>query len=178
MIQTSDVTRGQHTRTADQTRVSTPDGSGRNRSNAWLCFADEPGQVLRPPKAQTWSRRGHTPRVTVRGGDSPDPSTRLVTGFAGPLEASPSSPFPGHCTRSTLKQDRPVAYGDQTLDSLSQSAGIDRLANAQDNLRQQFTRGTAWRWSSTSNRKITETIEPGEVSWIEAQTGRQRTEGW
>ncbi|MGW2612948.1 hypothetical protein ACWC4A_53205 [Streptomyces mirabilis] len=83
-----------------------------------------------------------------------------------------------NCTRNTLKQDRPVAYGDQTLDSLSQSAGIDRLANTQDNLRQQFTRGTAWRWSSTSNRKITEAIEPGEVSWIEAQAGRQRTEGW
>ncbi|MET7784255.1 hypothetical protein ABZT28_52935 [Streptomyces sp. NPDC005388] len=83
-----------------------------------------------------------------------------------------------NCTRDTVRQDRPVAYGDQTLDSLSQSAGVDRLTNPQDNLRQQFTRGTAWRWTSTSERKITETIEPGEASWIEAQAARQRTEGW
>lgn len=38
--------------------------------DAWLCFADELGQVLRPPKARTWSRRGHTPRVRVRAGGS------------------------------------------------------------------------------------------------------------
>ncbi|MGR3937538.1 transposase [Streptomyces sp. BRA346] len=37
---------------------------------AWLCFADEAGQLLRPPKARTWSRRGHTPRVTVRAAGS------------------------------------------------------------------------------------------------------------
>nr|WP_281284027.1 transposase [Nonomuraea deserti] len=32
-----------------------------------MCFADEAGQSLRPPKARTWSRRGHTPIVTVSG---------------------------------------------------------------------------------------------------------------
>ncbi|MCX4403979.1 hypothetical protein OG840_20045 [Streptomyces sp. NBC_01764] len=83
-----------------------------------------------------------------------------------------------NCTRNTVQQDRPVAYGDQTFDSLSQRASIDRLTNPQDNLRQQLTRGTAWRWSSASERKITETVEPGEASWIEAQAARQRTEGW
>ncbi|MFI6295932.1 transposase [Nonomuraea sp. NPDC050790] len=30
-----------------------------------MCFADEAGQSLRPPKARTWSRRGRTPTVTV-----------------------------------------------------------------------------------------------------------------
>ncbi|MDF3294325.1 hypothetical protein P3G67_35045 [Streptomyces sp. RB6PN23] len=38
--------------------------------DAWLCFADESGQVLRPPKARTWSRRGHTPCVSVRASGS------------------------------------------------------------------------------------------------------------
>jgi hypothetical protein len=35
--------------------------------DAWLCFEDESGQGLRPPKARTWSRRGITPVVRVRG---------------------------------------------------------------------------------------------------------------
>ena len=34
---------------------------------AWICFEDEAGQTLRPPKARTWARRGHTPVVTVTG---------------------------------------------------------------------------------------------------------------
>jgi transposase len=34
---------------------------------AWLCFEDESGQGLRPPKGRTWGRRGHTPVVTVTG---------------------------------------------------------------------------------------------------------------
>jgi len=35
---------------------------------AWLCFEDESGQGLRPPKGRTWGRRGHTPVVKVTGG--------------------------------------------------------------------------------------------------------------
>lgn len=36
---------------------------------AWLIFADESGQSLRPPKARTWACRGHTPvaRVAAKG---------------------------------------------------------------------------------------------------------------
>jgi DDE superfamily endonuclease len=36
---------------------------------AWLCFQDEAGQGLRPPKGRTWGRRGITPvvRVTAAG---------------------------------------------------------------------------------------------------------------
>lgn len=34
---------------------------------AWICFEDEAGQTLRPPKARTWGRRGHTPVVPVSG---------------------------------------------------------------------------------------------------------------
>ena len=36
-------------------------------AGAWICFEDEAGQNLRPPKARTWARRGHTPVVTVCG---------------------------------------------------------------------------------------------------------------
>jgi putative transposase len=35
---------------------------------AWLCFEDESGQGLRPPKGRTWGHRGRTPVVTVTGG--------------------------------------------------------------------------------------------------------------
>jgi putative transposase len=35
--------------------------------DAWLCFEDEAGQTLRPPKTRTWGRRGHTPVVAVSG---------------------------------------------------------------------------------------------------------------
>src|SRR5258707_14100216 len=35
---------------------------------AWLCFEDESGQGLRPPKGRTWGCRGRTPVVTVTGG--------------------------------------------------------------------------------------------------------------
>src|SRR5213078_1412353 len=36
-------------------------------TGAWICFEDEAGQTLRPPRARTWARRGHTPVVTVSG---------------------------------------------------------------------------------------------------------------
>ena len=36
-------------------------------TGAWICFEDEAGQALRPPKARTWGRRGHTPVVRVSG---------------------------------------------------------------------------------------------------------------
>jgi hypothetical protein len=36
---------------------------------AWVCFEDEAGQGLRPPKGRTWGRRGRTPvvKVTAQG---------------------------------------------------------------------------------------------------------------
>ncbi len=34
---------------------------------AWLVFGDEAGFSMTPPRAKTWSRRGHTPVVKVRG---------------------------------------------------------------------------------------------------------------
>lgn len=89
-----------------------------------------------------------------------------------------------NCTRNTVSHDRPVRFTGRSYDSLSQQAGIDRLPNLKDNVNQQFEAGIAasspepWRWTTTSDRKIHETIEAGEASWIEAQPGRQRTDGW
>ncbi|MDQ2583890.1 transposase [Saccharothrix yanglingensis] len=37
------------------------------RRGAWVCFEDEAGQTLRPPKSRTWGRRGRTPIVAVSG---------------------------------------------------------------------------------------------------------------
>ncbi len=37
---------------------------------AYVCFEDEAGQGLRPPKGRTWARRGARPAVRVRGGGS------------------------------------------------------------------------------------------------------------
>jgi putative transposase len=36
-------------------------------TGAYLCFEDEAGQNLRPPKARTWAPCGHTPVVRVSG---------------------------------------------------------------------------------------------------------------
>jgi putative transposase len=36
-------------------------------TGAWIVFEDQAGQTLRPPKARTWSRRGHTPIIAVSG---------------------------------------------------------------------------------------------------------------
>src|SRR5262249_58952482 len=36
-------------------------------TGAYVCFEDEAGQNLRPPKARTWAPRGHTPVVRVAG---------------------------------------------------------------------------------------------------------------
>jgi hypothetical protein len=45
-------------------------GEGRRlaaATGAYVCSGDEAGQALRPPKARTWARRGHTPVLTVSG---------------------------------------------------------------------------------------------------------------
>ena len=34
---------------------------------AWICFQDEAGHTLRPPKARTWAPRGNTPVIPVSG---------------------------------------------------------------------------------------------------------------
>ena len=36
-------------------------------TGAWICFEDESGQALQPPKARTWGRRGRTPVARVSG---------------------------------------------------------------------------------------------------------------
>ncbi len=38
--------------------------------DAWICFEDEAGQNLKPPKARTRARSGHTPMLRVSGSGS------------------------------------------------------------------------------------------------------------
>jgi hypothetical protein len=48
---------------------------------AWICFEDEAGQSLRPPKARTWSRRGRTPVLSMTGKGSGRVSMAAVLAF-------------------------------------------------------------------------------------------------
>jgi hypothetical protein len=43
------------------------DKSAARDLGAFICFEDEAGQGLRPPKGRTWARRGARPVVRVRG---------------------------------------------------------------------------------------------------------------
>jgi len=58
-------------------------------TGAWICFEDESGQALQPPKARTWGRRGHTPvaRVSGRG------SGRISVAAVACLKAGQPSRF-------------------------------------------------------------------------------------
>jgi hypothetical protein len=42
-------------------------GTAAAAQQAWVVYEDESGSSLRPPKARTWGRRGHTPVVRVPG---------------------------------------------------------------------------------------------------------------
>ena len=46
------------------------DKSAARDLGAFVCFEDEAGQGLRPPKGRTWGQRGQTPVVTVTGGSN------------------------------------------------------------------------------------------------------------
>jgi hypothetical protein len=59
----------------------------RRRWGTWICFQDEAGQILRPPKATTWARRGATPVVGMSGkGLRPGTDRRPGLSQAEPLE--------------------------------------------------------------------------------------------
>ena len=70
-------------------RVAGGDLAGGKRTaadlGAWLCFEDESGQGLRPPKGRTWGRRGQHP-----GGDG-DRRPRHA-GVAGRADRHPARP--------------------------------------------------------------------------------------
>ena len=59
-------------------------------TGAYLCFEDEAGQALRPPKARTWARRGHTPVAVVSGKGSGRVSAAGMA-CSGPAPAAGSS---------------------------------------------------------------------------------------
>lgn len=57
--------------------------------NAWLCFEDEAGQGLRPPRGKTWWRRGRTPVVKVTAAGTKRVSLAGMLGFRLRSEHAP-----------------------------------------------------------------------------------------
>jgi len=99
--------------------ASTARGSGGGTVNAtsgvsavtgaYLCFEDEAGQNLRPPKARTWASRPHPRGPGVGQGLGPGLGRR-----AGPLQARCAQPFllPGpHPPRPHMPTACPASGG-------------------------------------------------------------------
>jgi transposase len=68
----------------------------------WLCWEDESGQGLRPPRGRTWGRRGRTPAVTVTGGH--DTRVSLATLIAVRPGCGPRLIFRTHRARRADKR--------------------------------------------------------------------------
>ncbi|MBB5934084.1 transposase [Streptomyces zagrosensis] len=62
---------------------------------AWLVFEDEAGFSMTPPQAKTWSQRGRTPVVRVRGRSRRRISIAALTCYK-----------PGHCSRIIYRPRR------------------------------------------------------------------------
>ncbi|MBF9072658.1 hypothetical protein [Streptacidiphilus fuscans] len=87
-----------------------------------------------------------------------------------------------NCTRATLDRTRPLTFNSRTISDLPAAAGLPPAdaKTAPSSMNQQFTTGTGSSpsWSPSTDRSVKEVVNPGEASWFEAQSGRQRTEGW
>ncbi|MET9222497.1 hypothetical protein ABZX65_27585 [Streptomyces sp. NPDC003300] len=87
-----------------------------------------------------------------------------------------------NCTRATITRERPLRISSRTISDLPAAAGLPPAPGsaARSNMNGQFTTGTGTTpaWAPAADRTVREVISPGEVSWIETQSGRQRTEGW
>lgn len=57
--------------------------------NAWLCFEDEAGQGLKPPRGRTWGRRGRTPVVKVTAAGTKRVSLAAMLCFRPGAEHAP-----------------------------------------------------------------------------------------
>jgi putative transposase len=78
-------------------------------TGAWICFEDESGQALQPPKARTWGRRGHTPVVRVSGRGS----GRISVAGLACLKAGQPGRLQGHRLRPGTRRARSEAdYAD------------------------------------------------------------------
>ncbi|MER7730220.1 hypothetical protein ABTX80_04995 [Streptomyces erythrochromogenes] len=86
-----------------------------------------------------------------------------------------------NCTRNTLNRTRPVTTANRSYGDLPAAAGLPVSGSgAPSNMAQQYTQGTglAPAWNTSQERSVTEIVQPAEVSWIETQAARRRTEGW
>lgn len=118
--------------------MADPDlGEDTRLAAAWICFEDEAGQTLRPPRARTWGPRGHTPVVAVSGKGSGRVSIAGLVAYqpgqrahrAGrPLQPRPGTPLPtaGHLAwhdREVFKVAKNEARTPPNGDSPSRASG-------------------------------------------------------
>jgi hypothetical protein len=73
---------------------------------AWLCFEDESGQGLRPPKGRTWGRRGRTPVVKVTAQGSKRISVAALVAARPGAAAKPRLIYRTHLDRGSGKHRR------------------------------------------------------------------------
>jgi hypothetical protein len=73
---------------------------------AWLCFEDESGQGLRPPKGRTWGRRGRTPVVKVTAQGSKRISVAALVAARPGAAAKPWLIYHTHLDRGSGKHRR------------------------------------------------------------------------
>ncbi|MFJ6370452.1 hypothetical protein ACIQK5_20045 [Streptomyces virginiae] len=86
-----------------------------------------------------------------------------------------------NCTRNTLNRIRPVSTSNRSYGDLPAVAGLPGSGTgAPTNMAHQYTRGTGISpaWTTSQDRQVTEIVQPAEVSWIETQGARRRTDGW
>ncbi|MFZ3493045.1 hypothetical protein ACODT5_07405 [Streptomyces sp. 5.8] len=94
-----------------------------------------------------------------------------------------------NCTRNLVENNRPVSYEGVTYDSVNKAQpdlfahpDLDRPQEASA-MSEQFAAAAEraltlpWTWTTSVSRTVTERVQPGEASWIEAQTARQRVYG-
>jgi transposase len=92
---------------------------------AWICFEDEAGQGLRPPRGRTWGRRGTTPVVKVRAAGSGRVSVAGVVAFRPDTPAGPRLIFRTITHRGRKGEPKGFAEVDyaRLLDAVHQQLG-------------------------------------------------------
>ncbi|MCF3132751.1 hypothetical protein [Streptomyces olivochromogenes] len=154
------------------------------------------GRPGRAPAGQDDPQQPTAPSVAFKGNDKQTVAGG-ITECNGTAAKCVFTPEPGYsfayyeparqsgegyinCTRATINRERPLKFSARTISDLPAAAGLPPAGATSMN--GQFTTGTGTgtspAWSPAAERTVKEVISPGEVSWIETQSGRQRTEGW
>ncbi|MFJ7586903.1 hypothetical protein ACIQZO_05815 [Streptomyces sp. NPDC097617] len=173
-------------------------GTGTNNGNCGAMIADIQAVQVPPPLDKTVRSNELPPSLAFKGNDKVTVAqavtecNRAAAHCAFTPEADYSFAYyePArqtgegyiNCTRATLDRERPLKFSARSIGDLPAAAGLPPASTAAtpSNMNNQFTTGSGSSpaWSPSAVRTVKERISPGEVSWMETQTGRQRTEGW